>query len=434
MNASPRGFARSVATLAGGSAVSQAIPIVLTPVISRLYGPSDLGQLGLYVAFVSFLANSVALGFNLAIVSADTDDDARTLLRLGLLVTLPISVICSLVYLAICMRGILGYGEMEPWTAILMLLSLIFVGCFLTFRYWRLRVGHFGVISQVTVTQSVARIATQIVAGLAGATSFGLILGETIGRGAGTTRLAQGLGVKLDWNLAARRDTTKRVLSKYRKFPLIAAPSALLNSLSLVLPVPLITSFYGLMAAGQFTLSSRVMLLPLSLVGAAIGDVFHARVAELARTRPATVPRFFWIVVASLFALGAFPAIVVALWGEPLFELVLGDRWSLAGRMASAIVPWVLIQLAVSPVSRIVQVFKAQELKLIYDVLGLASIVGVLSLGSSEQWPILRTISLLGWSQALVYIVYLAILALVVHRHSKSPSAIDRGTLLSEMQ
>ena len=44
------GFARNVATLAGGAAVAQFLPVLFTPLLTRLYSPADFGVLTQFVA------------------------------------------------------------------------------------------------------------------------------------------------------------------------------------------------------------------------------------------------------------------------------------------------------------------------------------------------------------------------------------------------
>jgi hypothetical protein len=85
------------------------------------------------------------------------------------------------------------------------------------------------------------------------------------------------------------------------------------------------------------------------------------------------------------------------------------------------------MQLAVSPVSRVVAVYQGQELKLIYDALGLLSIVGVLSYGSYHDWSLVETCTILGWSQALVYGVYFVLLTRIVRRGERRAASPAQG-------
>jgi O-antigen/teichoic acid export membrane protein len=417
-------FTRGIAIIASGSALAQAIPVLLTPVLTRLYEPTEMGQLGLYTAFISFAASATTLGYSQAIVAGRKESHGADLVTISALLVAPISLLASLLLLALTSSGGLGYGSLSSWTSLAMAISLVLTGLYFTLRAWMLRTAQFRTISSATVSQSVGRMATQIVLGLFGFGWGGLISGEILGRAAGLRSMwsgsrasykssASGLNIGALW----------RVATTYKKFPLLTVPSALLNSLALVLPVPLITTYYGLGVAGQYSVAMRVLILPLSLIGASVGDVFYNRVAELSRSKPELALSLFLRVSGGLFAAGLIPLLLVSFAGDWLFAIVLGPSWELAGSIAAVLTPWVLMQFAVGPVSRVVQVYQGQELKLIYDLLGLASIVGVLSSAHSRGWSLLTACTVLGWSQAMVYAVYFVLLLRIVQRGSSETPA-----------
>ncbi|MBC7345458.1 MAG: lipopolysaccharide biosynthesis protein, partial [Clostridia bacterium] len=48
-------FARNVAVLAGGTAVGQAIVVLASPILTRLYTPGDFGVLAVYSSLLGIL-------------------------------------------------------------------------------------------------------------------------------------------------------------------------------------------------------------------------------------------------------------------------------------------------------------------------------------------------------------------------------------------
>src|SRR5260370_11757382 len=84
----PDGFARAglnwsvlrnFSILSGGSALAQGFNIALTPLITRLYLPDNLGQLGLFTAFINVAVLAASLPYEFAIVSARNDPAASQL-------------------------------------------------------------------------------------------------------------------------------------------------------------------------------------------------------------------------------------------------------------------------------------------------------------------------------------------------------------------
>jgi len=411
-------FVRDILVISGGTGIAQLLPILLTPVLTRMYSPEDMGLLGLYVAFVGFCANATTLGFSMAIVSGRTDREGARLVLLSGLMVVPMATVFTILLACMVVMNVLGFGELNRYSIVAMWVSLIFTGAFLTLRYWLVRSRGYLAISHALIAQSTGRMGTQVLLGFTPLGWAGLIAGEVVGRGSGLMRVwrtaRDDLGALLSG--VTRRDILTTA-SEFKKFPLLTTPSSLLNSLGLVLPVPLITMHFGLYEAGQFAVAYRVLGLPLSLVGASVADVFHSRIGRLSREVPKRAIRFLILVSASLLAIGILPMIVVTFFGDRLFQFVLGDEWSTAGLLAAAIAPWVLMEFVVGPVSRVVLVYRGQELKLIYDVLALISIVGGILYGSSQGWTLVETCRLLGWTQAAVYSVYFFLLLRIIRKY-----------------
>src|SRR5262249_134773 len=63
------GFLRNVAVLSGGTALAQALNIALSPIITRLYTPANMGQLALFTSFLSFFLVGTSLKYELGIAS-----------------------------------------------------------------------------------------------------------------------------------------------------------------------------------------------------------------------------------------------------------------------------------------------------------------------------------------------------------------------------
>lgn len=397
--------------LASGTAVAQALPVLFTPLLSRLFTAEAFGELGLFTSFVAVGATIVSLSFPLAIVSGPTSRVAAMLTILGLLVTVPMATVLTLFLWYLRTNDGVGFGAVPVISIPAAWCVLVLIGAFTSLRYWLVRETAFEVISRATVGQSVGRVAAQLATGVAAMSGAGLILAEVVGRTVGL------------WTLISRcfRDIVREIkgvsradyiatASEFRKFPLLSTPSSVLDSLSTALPIPLLTTYFGLSAAGQFSMAYRTLALPIALIGAAVADSFHAEIARTARADIRTSRNLFFRVAILLFGLGIVPSFMVLLFGHTIFRLVLGAQWEQAGVLASAIIPWLLASFVVSPLSRVVLVFRGQELKLIFDGLSILGVIGAIVLGASQDWPLERTARLLGASQAVAYLIYFGLL------------------------
>src|SRR6056300_1116690 len=86
-------FNRSVFTLMIGSTLAQAIPIAITPVLTRLYTPEDFGLLALFIAMISILSSIVNGQYEQAIILPKKEEDAINIAALSLLIAICFSIL-----------------------------------------------------------------------------------------------------------------------------------------------------------------------------------------------------------------------------------------------------------------------------------------------------------------------------------------------------
>jgi O-antigen/teichoic acid export membrane protein len=220
------------------------------------------------------------------------------------------------------------------------------------------------------------------------------------------------------------------VLWRHRKFPLYSLPSSFLDALSMGLSVPLLIRLYGASVGGHYSLVWRAVTVPSVVVTVAIADTFHSRLAACAREAPAQVMRLFQRTSLGLLLLGSIPAAILWFWGGPLFQLVFGAQWALSGTIAALVAPWYLSEFVVTPVSRVVLVLSGQEMKLIWDVLSLGSLLTVFFVAQWRSMAPLQTIRVLTLVNTTLRIVYYVILIRIITRFRRTHTAQPEAACL----
>jgi O-antigen/teichoic acid export membrane protein len=124
--------------------------------------------------------------------------------------------------------------------------------------------------------------------------------------------------------------------------------------------------------------------------------------------------RFFWQTARTCLLISILPAILLGLAGPPLFRYVFGAEWSPAGILAALMAPWMLAQLSVAPLSRLIFVLGGQETKLIYDGFGLLLTISAFLGASAARLDLAGAIGLLSGLRAVAYVIYFIILARIV--------------------
>ena len=394
-------FAQGVAVIGGGTALAQAAGVLLSPILTRLYAPEDMGLLGLFVSFLGVASVLATLRYEVAIVAASSEEDALTLTRSSLILGVFTGLLGALALAFMRQKDLLGYGALPLWASFLIFPAIVVFAWAAALRYYAVRQRAFGIVGRFTVAQGVARPMAQVVLAFMG--GAGLLLGDVLGRYLGLTTLWQVLPH------TTGRWFSMHVLKRYKTYPLIILPSGFLNTLALMAPIPVFISLYGTAVGGSLALAQRVVALPVSLVGAAVADVFYSRAAEIARAKPQAL-RPFLLTTASRLFLIAFP-FGLSLWAlaPPLTPWIFGPDWKGAGKMIAIMAPWMVAQLTVTPISRVVFLSRWQWMKLIYDGISLG-LIGALIL--SDRKPE-ASLAFLSWANVALYGLYFIILTWV---------------------
>lgn len=406
-------FATNVAVLSGGASLGHCFTMALAPILTRLYSPRDIGQLGLFSAFLTVATTATALQYDAAIVSAPGQEKAAHLTKLSMLLTIPASIAGGLLLYAVIHFAFLGFGALPGYAAGFMALTIFFSGFFSLLRYWSIRDEQFGVISQAMVFQNGGRAMLQVVLGIFPTHVLGLLASEVFGRSVGMSRMMRRTWPVVRTYTLNLRDAAT-TLGENRQFPLYSMPSALVNQLGTTLSLPLLASLYGTDSAGYYSLVWRVLALPVVLLSDGVADAFHSRAAFHAREDVERVPGLFHRTAIALLIIGMIPAIVLSFYGEPLFSFAFGSKWRLSGTIAAIVAPWFLASFVVSPLSRLVYVLQGQRLKLIYDVVILGGNLGLFAVSRHAGWSMLQMItSMSGLNTAARVVYYLVLLRLV---------------------
>lgn len=415
--------ARTFAALVGGTALGQAFVLATTPLISRLYTQSEIGQFGLFLSFLSVGVVASTARYELAIPSAETDEDAIAILYLTMGLSVPVALLGGGCLWLLIRWNILAFGALPSWTSVAIIPALILLGSFTALRYWFVRERRFGELGRVLALQGAARAVVPVILGVLHGGSFGLIAGEIVGRGLGAGRMMRATSKALRTVRVRTWPLVREVAARHWKYPGVLLPSGLLDVLGLALPVPLISQEYGVAAAGTFLLVQRLTAVPAALVGTSAGDVFHSRMAESMVRDPIRARATLDRAALRLLKFGAVVFIPAALIAPLALPPLLGSQWKDSGILLSAVIPWSYASLVVTPLSRVLAITEKKELKLIYDCTALTLLVGVIMIGSQLGLRLTTTVLIASAGQVLAYYLYFLLIRAACASSAFAPRA-----------
>ena len=371
--------ARGLVTVLAGGLTGQGLVVLASPLLTRIYDPSDFGLLGVFTALVAMLTVMSTWRLELAIPLPKEDGDAAAVAWAALSLTAVAAAVVGLVgaFFGESVAALLDApGLDDVWW--LVALSVAALGIAATISAWLVRTQAYGLLGGRNALQGVAQVSTQIGLGLAGAGAPGLLLGLPVGRLFGVGGLLTRGGL-----LRQRLPTMGAVragLSRYRRFPLVSSWAALINSAGLQIPVLLISGVYGQASAGLFALAVRIVVAPTVLIGQAVSDVFVGEVGNLVRGDAPDVERTLRSTAARLLAIGIVPALVVVVAGPWAFAHIFGAEWASSGTFAQLLVLGYLGQFVVAPTSQILSLAEKQTWGLAWDITRAVLVIGGLLL------------------------------------------------------
>jgi len=371
-------FARGVGVLAGGTVAVQLLAVLVAPVITRLYTPADFGAVAVFAAVLAMIGVVSSLRYELAIPLPESDSVAASVLWLCVLILLGVSALTAV---GVAMFGDVAAALLETpilaefkW---LLPIAVLLSGAYSIFNYWAIRQKSFARITATRLGQALFTVSMQMA--LFRWNAAGLLVASVVGQTIGTTSLARAalsspVVRKLDWpGIGA-------AASRYRRFPVYSTWEGLANSVGLQAVPLLFAAMFGPAAAGLYALTSRVLSLPMSVVGGAIANVFLASAPDAHRDG-----RLAGLVAAlhgKLAHFGLPPMLVLAIAGPELFQGAFGPNWREAGMFARWMAPWLYFVFVSSPLSTLFAVLEQQAQGLIFQIVLVVSRVAAIAAGA----------------------------------------------------
>jgi len=361
---------KNVFILFSGFSIAQAIPLLATLVLTRVFTKDQFGIFFIYSSLCMILSTFITLKLELAIVLPNKKDEGKVLFITSLLTSFIFSGIVYLVILFFYdpITNILGDKNIGKLLYILPL-SLLFLGIVQSCSYWLNRNNKFKEISVINVSKSLTSSIVQISLGLFSFLKFGLIIGLISGQ---FISAIYGIYCSFKEKIIDTKNTSiKRIfdlVSRYKKIPIYNTSIAVSNTLSNHLPIFLLTSFYSLEMTALYGLAHRIIATPLGLVSQSVGQVLYNEASQR-YNKGINLRSLIISTYKKLAKLAIIPSIIIMAFAPFIFGLLFGQEWKLAGTFTQLLIPWLFLMFLNSPMTYIITILNKQNQLLIYDIL-----------------------------------------------------------------
>ena len=406
-----KSFLRDSGTLLSGSLIAQGIAFLAYLVLGRLFTPDDFGLYNIFYSYIEVLIILSTCKYELAIVIADSDDQAAALTRLTLRLNALFSSLLLLIALLLALFHVTP-SSLPPQLYLLIPPMVFFCGTTRVYTFLFNRYKHYRQIATSEVVTSLGGTLLKILFGLLSGTmqlfhTLGLPLGTILGKVAGNIyyRLKiEKLKLKIEHtpvfdhpskegtdvatlnvtgNTPAKSSLFTFHLSPYKNFPLYTMPKELVSSFSANLPFLWLSVHFDNALIGLFGLALTFTMRPVGILANAFEKVFYASYSEKVRQhQPLWRDTLHFTLALNAVVV---PVVVVAFFfAEPLFTFLFGAKWVGTGYYVRCIIPWLVVLLNANSLAFVANIFSTQRIDFFFQIAQLLLRIAALWVGISQ--------------------------------------------------
>lgn len=327
------GKMKAVAKISSGTIIGQIISIVSLPIITRIFGAGVIGTWTAVNALAFILVYIVDLGLSQAIMVSD-DDEVEDLYCI---VTTISAVMCIASFFVSV--GYFFIATDYSWPDVI-INSLFVVGYTFTFRQvqtcyvWLNREKEYNTLMKNPVINYAVISVISIGLGLIGFKQYGYHIGMTLGQLLTLVHMKRKLPKRM---FLFNIKKTKSAIIKYKDFVRYQMPAQMAAQLRQQLPNLLIGSLFGDTMLGYFSISQKLISIPVNLIGQSFGKVFYQSIAEMKR-KGQKIAAFVERNMNRSIVVAFVPMVFLAAFGDAAIVVFFGKANAVGGVISRIIV------------------------------------------------------------------------------------------------
>lgn len=331
-----------------GSLLSQALPFILLPILSRKFGADVMGEYSLFISIYSVLIIVSTLRYELAIVTEKDNYDSKTLVQSSIIIAILMSLfffIFILIYknLESNKIGILGnFIYLLPISLLFGAIMQVSINDFnRNSNYFNISLMKF----LFSVTSSVFPFVLVQFCSKNNVVIISFIAGQLLASVFAVHQLKKRINLSM---ATLKNSFNLPLLIRHKEYPFINLPSSILDALAGAIPIFYITNTFGSNATGYFGFMTRVLMTPSSLIQFTFATYFFGKFADLNRTG-IKFRNYLFKTIFFLFIILLLPFLLLQSYGNEIFYFVFGNNWAESGDLSSIYSIAALLKTIISP-------------------------------------------------------------------------------------
>lgn len=332
-------FWSSVIKLSAGQLIAQAITLIATLVLSRIYTDADYGTYGIITSVATIIMSVISLALGSAVMVAETDEDSRRVFSVAywLQLLLLIVVLIGMIALAPVKRF---FDTSIPYVAALGLMG-VHIALSILYTMTQVYINRLklnNVLFWNSLINAGCTVFISIPMGILGLGFIGLLLASIL---AEALCVIQMMRSACPFQKVHGLREVKQTFVECKRFVLYQYPSNMMGTVSNNMPNQTLYNMFGNEALGSYAMCNKIFNMPLNLLISPIQTVYFRTAAQM-KDRLEELATFTFDFLKKLMLVAALPMILCMAFGEYIFGFVLGWQWMNAGLIAAIMCPYFL--------------------------------------------------------------------------------------------
>lgn len=373
----PSDMMRNVVKISSGTMIGQLVSILTLPIYTRIFGASIIGDWALFTSVATIINTFSDLGLSNAIMIEENEEETQKLFSITTTIVFSVSLLVGVFYL-IYYRIFPSPSSITWWFYAIFIFVLTFTQQQVNLSYsWLNRQKKYGVLMKNPIINNVSAAFVAIPLGVMGFVEYGYYIGLIVGQIITLIHMRRKLPkVFLNFNLS----DYKRIIKRHKEFCFYQMPANIAAQLKNQSPTIFISAFFGAEILGYYSVSMKVLKIPITFLANAIGKVYYQAVAEMQR-KGQEIGAFTYRNMNRAMKIAIGPMILLLSISDIICSIFLGQEFIVAGNIARIVAFNSFFTFLMMSTQGIVVILHKQKYSLISAIVQILGYIVGLSIG-----------------------------------------------------
>lgn len=393
--------------------LSQALLLLSTPLITRIFSPNAIGIAATFSALYAIVIPISTLKYDVAIPIVK---EKRKAYRLVLLCTVLATCCTAAIIFALLIINTFSIHLELSYEYNLVPIAIWIGAVYTLTQQWSARICNYKPFAISQVLSTTSNIATSLTLALIfGGNPLFLIIGIIVGQSVGFAYMVKHDMFKSTKISPAQLYNLVRLAREFRQFPQFVFPSIFLISASQNVLQLVVNYFYSDSTAGQFAVANRLLIVPSALIGGALSETFRSEFLKRVRNNQNKLLFLKRSLMSTvLIAMCLFS--IFSVLAPTLFIIVYGQDFDLSGYIFRSMCIGAAFQFIALPFNQIFVALERTRLGFLIQGLFLAIPLAVIVCAGIMAMPIINSLFLYAITTAILTIFSLCMAYIICSR------------------